>query len=235
MTKSDLLDKIKVLLKKMQDHDLPTGQAGTPQDVTSKEELGPLLKDAEELLETVSVLKYLIEEEEAENVVQPEVIEEVIVEPVAPEQEVVSETPAPIQEESIPVEPAPVQEETIETTVDTEMSAPQVEVEQGESTSVNDSVAPSVGDASVAHKLEKDVVHDLQSAIGLNERYLFINELFDGDGEAYNAAIQQLDSFLHLPEALKYVRAELSGKYNWDQEEESTISFYSLIERRYAN
>ena len=60
MTKSDLLDKIKVLLKKMQDHD-------TPEDVTNKEELGPLLKDSEELLETVSVLKYLIEEEDLSN------------------------------------------------------------------------------------------------------------------------------------------------------------------------
>ena len=62
MTKSDLLDKIKVLLRKMQDYD-------TPDDVTNKEELGPLLKDAEELLETVSILKYLIEEEAVEDVV----------------------------------------------------------------------------------------------------------------------------------------------------------------------
>jgi len=99
---------------------------------------------------------------------------------------------------------------------------------------INEIISPSNENTSVADTLEKGGVSDLHAAIGINERFLFINELFDGDDEAYKSAINQLNDFLHLPEALKYVRAELSDRYTWDQEQESTISFYSLIEKRYA-
>ena len=224
MTKSDLLDKIKVLLRKMQDHD-------TPDDVINKEGLGPLLKDAEELLETVSILKYLIEVEEVQDVVsasteepQPEAIE------TAPTvQEPVSEIFQPVVEEKAEVEGAKATE------FDDRVQPENTGEGQGEASTINETIAPSVEDTSVAHQLERDVINDLQSAIGLNERFLYINELFAGDGDAYNAAVLQLDSFANLPEALKYVRAELSDRYTWDQEQESTISFYSLIERRYAD
>jgi hypothetical protein len=224
MTKSDLLDKIKVLLKKMQDHD-------TPEDVNNKEGLGPLLKDAEELLETVSILKYLIEDEEVEDVVSAST------EQPRPE---ASETAPPVQEPVSEIfQPGVEEKAEADAAKATEFDAP-VQTEntgagQGEASTINETIAPSVKETSVAHQLERTVVNDLQSAIGLNERFLYINELFAGDGDAYNAAVLKLDSFANLPEALKYVRAELSDRYTWDQEQESTISFYSLIERRYAD
>ena len=188
MNKSDLLEKIKMLLNRMKDHE-------TPENVTSKEELGPLLKDSEDLLETVSVLKYLIEEEEVED---PASV------PDESDGEIVSDQPENVSED------------------------------HDESSTINEAIAPPADNTSIGDKLEKDVVNDLQSAIGLNERFLFINELFDGDGAAYQTAFDQLNSFADLPEALNYIRTELSDKYTWDQEQESTISFYSLIEKRYA-
>jgi hypothetical protein len=231
MTKSDLLDKIKVLLRKMQDHD-------TPDDVSNKEELGPLLKDAEELLETVSILKYLIEEEEVENEVaastedpKPEVTET-----APPVQKLDSENLQPIVEEKTEAESQTSEHDTVETVgVDATVQPENTGAELGEGSTINETIAPPAKDASIAHQLEREVVNDLQSAIGVNERFLYINELFAGDGDAYRDAVQQLDSFANLPEALKYVRAELSDRYTWDQEQESTISFYSLIEKRYAD
>ena len=225
MTKSDLLDKIKVLLKKMQDHD-------TPEDVTNKEELGPLLKDSEELLETVSVLKYLIEEEDLSN-------ETSRPEDIGPEQ--TGETMTPLQEaaakhspdqmEEATAEPTAGWEETSETDeVDTRVHPENTKNGAQEVSTINETVAPPTGGASVASQLEREVVNDLQSAIGVNERFLYINELFEGDGDAYNTTLVKLDAFANLPEALKYVRNELSEKYTWDQEQESTISFYALIE-----
>lgn len=224
MTKSELLDKIKVLLRKMQDYD-------TPDDVTNKEELGPLLKDAEELLETVSILKYLIEEEAVEDVVSA------ATEEPRPE---ASETAPPVKEPD-PENSQPVVEDKAEaeaakaTAFDARVPTESAGAEPGETSTINETIAPSLEDTSVAHQLERTVVNDLHSAISLNERFLYINDLFAGDGDAYNAAVQQLDSFANLPEALKYVRAELSDRYTWDQEQESTISFYALIEKRYAD
>jgi len=231
MTKSDLLDKIKVLLKKMHDHD-------TPEDVTNKEELGPLLKDAEELLETVSILKYLIEEEDlaGEASTSQDVGQKQAGETMPPLQEAaVEHAPAQMEEEAA-AEPPTGREETSETAkVDTGVQPENTENGAQEVSTINEAGAPATGGVSVASQLESEVVHDLQSAIGVNERFLYINELFEGDGDAYNTAVAKLNAFSNLPEALKYVRNELSEKYTWDQEQESTISFYGLIEKRYAD
>jgi len=194
----------------MRDHE-------TPHQVTSREALGPLLKDAEDLLETVSILKYLIEEESEQEEI-PISINEEVEEKEEPQQE-------PIEEpQEISIENG--QRETEELVA--------VEVVEGDQTTINEVVSPSEEGTKVAEKLVKQSVSDLPSAIGVNERYLFINELFDGDGETYQIAIEQLNGFDHIQDAMKYVRDELSDKFNWDQEQESTISFYALIEKRYA-
>ena len=236
MNKSDLLDKIKSLLNRMRDHE-------TPDDVTSKEELGPLLKDAEELLETVSVLKFLIEQE-VDQPQEPETIEEIPAELDVDEPLAIEEVPVEVVEEAVEAEVV-VEPITIGSTVSYEPSEePSETIVQDEAppsaepenqTTINDLGTPEQEQVRLADKLETEAVANLQSAIGLNERFLFINELFDGNEEAYKNAIAHLNDLSHLEEAMQYVRAEISDKFNWDQEQESTISFYSLIERRYAN
>ncbi|MBL4578366.1 MAG: hypothetical protein JKY18_01400 [Flavobacteriales bacterium] len=214
MNKSDLLNKIKSLLNRMRDHE-------TPQEVTSREELGPLLKDAEELLETVSVLKYLIEEENE----QSEALK-AVVEPVEEieEKQVVEEKTEPI---TVAHDREPDEQLTAK--------EPAKEAYNNDTqTTINEVIAPGQESTKVGDKLVMEAVDDLNTAIGLNERFLFIKELFDGDAEAYQIAIEQLNGLSHLQDAMKFVRAELSEKYIWDQEEESTISFYTLIEKRYA-
>ena len=148
MTKSDLLDKIKVLLRKMQDHD-------TPDDVSNKEELGPLLKDAEELLETVSVLKYLIEEEDmpGEESRPEDVDQEQDDETMPPAHEPAGERSPTLMEEV--AEPTVDQEETSETAeINTGAQPENTENGVQDVSTINEAIAPPTGGASVASQLE---------------------------------------------------------------------------------
>ena len=226
MNKSELLEKVKTLLDRMKNHE-------TPEDVTSWEELGPLLKDAEDLLETVSVLKYLMDENQEVQSANVKTNDQEVPENKEEQNDESPETPPitkpPATEEASVVVEEPLQEEDSEEPLETTIS------DSTDKASLNEMASPSNDMTSIASKLGNDAVDDLQSAIGLNEKFLFINELFDGDGDAYAVAVDKLNAFQHLPEALKYVRAELSDKYTWDQEQESTISFYALLERRYAD
>ena len=206
MNKSELLEKVKTLLDRMKNHE-------TPEDVTSWEELGPLLKDAEDLLETVSVLKYLMDENQEVQSANVKTDDQEVPENEEEQNDESPETPPitkpPGTEEASVVVEEPLQEEDSEEPLETTIS------DSTDKASLNEMASPSNDMTSIASKLGNDAV--------------------DGDGDAYAVAVDKLNAFQHLPEALKYVRAELSDKYTWDQEQESTISFYALLERRYAD
>jgi len=65
------------------------------------------------------------------------------------------------------------------------------------------------GDNSLAAKIQKNNIADIKTAIGINDRFLFINSIFDGDANAYKNAIDQFNKFenyteaLHLSEVIK--------------------------------
>ena len=53
-------------------------------------------------------------------------------------------------------------------------------------------------DNSLAARLQRKPVSDLISAIGINDKFLFLNELFGGSMEKYNKSIRSLNSFSTL-------------------------------------
>jgi len=99
------------------------------------------------------------------------------------------------------------------------------------STSINDSFAIGAPEKTVADKLRQQPIKDLKSAIGLNQKFLFMNDLFEGENEKFNDAINKINSFKNLQEALAYIDSEISSA--WDKENSSVINFMDLVERRF--
>ncbi len=87
-------------------------------------------------------------------------------------------------------------------------------------------------DGSVAGQFEKAPIVDLKEHIGINRKFLYINELFNGDSSIYNTVIDQLNSCNSRKEALEKVNT-LAGESGWDEENTTVSSFIELIERRY--
>ena len=77
-------------------------------------------------------------------------------------------------------------------------------------------------------------VETLREAISINQRFSFINELFNGENMDYHAAIQHLDSLPTVDQARSYVTAELSQRYDWNRKEEHVNKLLKLIERKFA-
>lgn len=88
-------------------------------------------------------------------------------------------------------------------------------------------------DDSLASKLKKTKIDDLKSAVALNQRFLFSNELFGGNMEAFNRALNELNHLENMDEALRYIDLQLSKNYNWKKDSETVVDFLSLIERRF--
>lgn len=70
-------------------------------------------------------------------------------------------------------------------------------------------------DDSIAAKITKKKTSDLKSIIGINEKFLFINELFNGNMQEYNEAVNLLNSFTNHEEASNYI-VSLRQSKGWD-------------------
>ncbi|TPG60161.1 hypothetical protein [Hymenobacter nivis] len=77
-------------------------------------------------------------------------------------------------------------------------------------------------------------VETLRAAISINQRFSFINELFNGENMEYHAAIQHLDALATADEARAYMTDELAPRYDWARKEEHVGKLLKLIERKFA-
>jgi hypothetical protein len=85
---------------------------------------------------------------------------------------------------------------------------------------------------TLADKLKMTRINDLRTSIGINQKFLFMNDLFEGENTVFNNAINRLNSCGNGDEA-KTVLLEYSMKYGWSKDSERVVQFFELIERRY--
>lgn len=100
------------------------------------------------------------------------------------------------------------------------------------SASINDRLKQSKID--LGDTLTESPIRDLRKAIGVNDRYLFINELFRGDEAAYERSIKTINSFSIFAEAEYWIQRELKVKNGWDAGNEMVNQFYQLVKRRFS-
>lgn len=98
--------------------------------------------------------------------------------------------------------------------------------------SLNDKLKGSV--VEIGHKLTDSPIRDLKKAIGVNDRYLFINELFRGDEVMYERSLKTINSFRMFPEAEYWIERELKVKLGWEEHKATTRHFYQLVKRRFS-
>ena len=77
-------------------------------------------------------------------------------------------------------------------------------------------------------------IKDLRKAIGVNDRFLFINELFRGDEAMYERSIKTIQNFTIYAEAEFWIKRELKIKIGWLDSHPVVKQFDQLIKRRFA-
>ena len=94
--------------------------------------------------------------------------------------------------------------------------------------SVNDMRSDDL--SKLEHKLSNRPVSSIQSAIGINDRFQYIRELFEGSADNFVKAVSDLDSMNDMKEAVDYLQTNFKWKKN-----ESSLKFVNLIKRRFPN
>ena len=87
-------------------------------------------------------------------------------------------------------------------------------------------------DHSLAAKFQQNPVRDLKSVIGINDKFLFVNELFGGSMEKYNKSIENLNDLKTLNGAMIYLN-ELKIELQWNSSNEAYHKLSDLILRKF--
>jgi len=87
-------------------------------------------------------------------------------------------------------------------------------------------------DHSLAAKLQQNPVKDLKAVIGINDKFLFVNELFGGSMEKYNKSIENLNDLKTLNGAMIYLN-ELKIELQWNSSNEAYRKLSELVRRKY--
>jgi len=82
--------------------------------------------------------------------------------------------------------------------------------------------------------LHDTAIKDLRKGIGVNDRFLFISELFRGDEVMYERSIKTINSFTIFPEAEYWIKRELKLKLAWNDSNPVVKQFDQLIKRRFS-
>ena len=95
--------------------------------------------------------------------------------------------------------------------------------------SVNDLLSGN-DDKKLEYKISNSPVQSIQAAIGINDRYQYIRELFSGKAETFAKTVADLDNLGNIQEAVTYLQKNFKWKKN-----ETSLKFVNLVKRRFPN
>ncbi|MGB0933191.1 MAG: hypothetical protein ACPGU5_02850 [Lishizhenia sp.] len=125
------------------------------------------------------------------------------------------------------VEATPYQEKIIE-----KQSSILEQIDEEKYASFHERFAKSEDDSFIS-KMSASKIESLKSAFGLNEKMQVINELFNGNSDFFNKAIEILDNQASSETARQRL-SEIAVTNEWNLEQEIVEEFVRKVERRYA-
>lgn len=137
------------------------------------------------------------------------------------------------EEDEVVVEEQPFEE--VEEVASDDQAAEEMEDEVGDcreeddgSVLVLDKVRPDWYDWEV--DIPGHYIDDIREGIGLNDKILFMNELFGGSAEVFNETMDDLNCKKNLVETVEYLRERFP---EWDEESDEVYRFYMTVRRRF--
>ncbi len=113
------------------------------------------------------------------------------------------------------------------------VSEPKKESLFDKATSLYDKITKPA-EKTVAGQVSRQPISNIKAAIGINEKFLYLKELFKNNVNDYNEALEKLNNFDSYMEAEDFFQ-ELKNKYSWNPESKSFQGLAELLNRRYLH
>jgi hypothetical protein len=96
---------------------------------------------------------------------------------------------------------------------------------------INQIMAEKQTRKDLTSRMQSKPILDLRNSIGLNEKFLFIKELFKGRPEKYNQCIDTLNQASSLEEALKFIK----NNFSWSEDNDVAEKLINLLKRKHQS
>ena len=87
------------------------------------------------------------------------------------------------------------------------------------------------GDNSIAARIQNNRITDIKSSIGINDRYLFIHDIFMGKSNAYDQAVERLNEIKHFHDVLQFID-EIKNNNNI-KNRGTLVKFIDIVKRKF--
>ncbi|MDH5399842.1 MAG: hypothetical protein OEX02_16945 [Cyclobacteriaceae bacterium] len=82
---------------------------------------------------------------------------------------------------------------------------------------------------TIADMHQRQKIESIKKSLTLNQKFMFINNLFEGNAQHFEETIDQLENFTSKQEALSFI----SRHFQWNIDQEETIEFMELVDKRF--
>lgn len=100
---------------------------------------------------------------------------------------------------------------------------------QGGKNYINEQLARDNEKGDLSAKLKSKPIGDIASAVGINDKYKLVRDLFGGNPDVYEKTIAELNRATNFNEAFKYI----NDNFDWEMEDESVQLLLDLVRRKF--
>src|SRR5690606_2306364 len=140
---------------------------------------------------------------------------------------------APATQES--VDPKPSLEEVVNKVV---IEEKKVNVVSDKPMSLNDRLfesRKSMAESTTVQREAPSRIRDIKSVISLNDKLMFIKDLFNGYSLAYSEAIELLNRFETFDDAQRFLQTNYAEKNSWQTKQASVDKLNAILRKRYGS
>ncbi len=86
---------------------------------------------------------------------------------------------------------------------------------------------------NLAERLQKRPIESIRQAIPIHQKFMFINELFQGDNVSWAVAVNELEESASLAQAHQLLREKYAPRYAWNLEAAPATELMAIVERKF--
>lgn len=87
---------------------------------------------------------------------------------------------------------------------------------------------------TLADKHQKKKIDGLKKNITINQRIMFVKNLFDGDVDEFESIVSFIDNCSEKQEAMDFVNHNCIDAKNWDKDSEEVQEFVEIVDNRFS-
>lgn len=171
----------------------------------------------------------------SEPVQQEEPLEEQVEEPSFDESRQNREEPlAEAEPDLTPAQPAPEDSPATEPEADEAAGNLNDRFAGSQSLTLHEKLAGEPKGKTIADSHASKPIESIRKSITINQRFMFVNELFEGNTQQFNEAIDQVEREPDYKSALTFVTHHYATVLEWDMEAEEVQEFLVVVAKRFG-